>query len=115
MVLLRVRGLVESAPQDMEHGIRVKALILLVRIDDLRSPPVATTTLAAAGLMAGSRADEGLWAFDNPPTALVQQRYGFEQPTEPAGRAEETRRRNLAAVAELAASFLVAATARPSP
>ncbi len=38
-------------------------------------PIVAAALLVAAGTAV--RADEGMWTFDNPPTKLLQERYGF--------------------------------------
>jgi hypothetical protein len=35
------------------------------------------TLLAATTYTAAPRADEGMWTFDHPPTAAIQQKYGF--------------------------------------
>ncbi len=39
-------------------------------------------TLALVLLAAPLRADEGMWTFDNPPRALLQERYGFTPTSE---------------------------------
>jgi hypothetical protein len=44
----------------------------------LRSLSLALLCLAAAA--AASRADEGMWTYDNPPLAALKARYGFEPP-----------------------------------
>ena len=43
---------------------------------------VAITALLAGVRLATPRADEGMWTFDHPPAAAIQQRYGFTVTTE---------------------------------
>ncbi len=43
-------------------------------------PSLTVAAVAALTLLSpASRADEGMWLFNKPPTKQIQQKYGFEK------------------------------------